>query len=78
MKCKKYTEHHHTLLHSYADCLSQKKPEEDGNKETHVAALSVNERVLLMTCKVEATAANGSSIIERALIDPGSSASFVH
>ena len=44
----------------------------------HVAALSVTEQVLLMTCKVKVTAANGSSTIARALIDPGSSTSFVH
>ena len=31
-----------------------------------------------MTCKVKVTAANGSSTIARALIDPGSSTSFVH
>ena len=31
-----------------------------------------------MTCKVKVTAADGSSTIARALIDPGSSASFVH
>ena len=31
-----------------------------------------------MTCKVKVTAPDGSSIIVRALIDPGSSASFVH
>ena len=31
-----------------------------------------------MTCKVKGTAADGSSTIARALIDPGSSALFVH
>ena len=31
-----------------------------------------------MTCKVKVTAPNGSSTIARALIDPGSSTSFVH
>ena len=47
-------------------------------EEAHVAALSVSEQVLLMTCKVKVTAPNGSSTIARALIDPGSSTSFVH
>ena len=41
-------------------------------------ALGVSEQVLLTTCKVKVTAADGSSTIVRALIDPGSSASFVH
>ena len=72
--CKKCIKHHHTLLHRDADCLSQKKPEEDGKEETHGAALSVSKQVLLRTCKVKVTAADGSSTITKALIDPGSSA----
>ena len=40
--------------------------------------LSVSEQVSLMTCKMTVTSADGSSTIARALIDPGSSASFVH
>ena len=51
---------------------------EDGKEETHVAALSVSKQVLLMTSKVKVTVANGPSTIARALIDPGSSALFVH
>ena len=51
---------------------------EGSKEETHVAALSVNKHVLLMTCKVKVTTADGSSTIERALIDPGFSATFVH
>ena len=43
-----------------------------------MAALSDSEQVLLMTCKVKVIALNGSSTIARALIDPGSSTSFVH
>ena len=46
--------------------------------EAHVAALSVNEHVLLFTCKVKVNAADWSSTIARALIRPGSSASFEH
>ena len=62
-----------------ADYLSQRKSEkEDCKEETHLAALSVNKQVLLMTCKVKVIAADGSSTIVRALIDPRSSASFVH
>ena len=71
--CKKRTKHHHTLLHRDAKCLSQRKSEnEDRKEETHIAALSVSEQVLLMTCKVKVIAADGSSTIVRALIDPGS------
>ena len=60
--------------------LSQSKPEnKEGKGQTHVAAtLSVSEQVLLMTSKVNITAPDGSSTIVRALIDSGSSASFIH
>ena len=89
--CKKCTKHRHTLLHRDAEYLSQRKPEkEDGKEKTPVAALSVIEhvllvaalsvieQVLLLTCKVKVTAAHGSSTIARAVIDPGSSASFMN
>ena len=81
--CKKCTRHHHTLLHTCTrrdvDNLTQRKPENvKGKEETHVLALSVSEQVPLMTCKVKVTAPDGSSTIARALIDPGSLASFVH
>ena len=77
--CKKCTKQHHTLLHRDADQAPRRKPEEKEDKEeTHVAALSVSEQVLLMTCKVKVTAPDGSSTLARALIDPGSSASYVH
>ena len=68
--CRKCTRHHHTLLHRDADNSSQRKPDnEEAKEEAHVAALSVTEQVLLMTCKVKVTAPNGSSTIARALID---------
>ena len=77
--CRKCTRHHHTLLHRDADNSAQRTPEyTEAKEEAHVAALSVTEQVLLMTCKVKVTAPNGSSTIARALIDPGSSTSFVH
>ena len=74
----KCTKKHHTLLHRDADQVPQRKMERDSKEETHVVALNVSEQVLLMTCKVKVTAADGSSTIARTLIDPGSSASFVH
>ena len=77
--CKKCTKHHHTLLHWDADYLPQTKSDiEEVKEETRAAALSVSEQVLLMTCKVKVTTADGSSTIVRALIDPGSSSSFIH
>ena len=70
--CKKCTKRHHVVLHRDADYLSQRKSKkEDGKEETHVATLSVNKQLLLMTCKVRVTSADGSStIIMRALLDP--------
>ena len=77
--CKKCTRDHHTLLHRDADNLTQKKPENtEGKEDAQVAALSISEQVLLMTCKVKVTAQDGLSTIARALIDPGSSTSLVH
>ena len=59
--------------------FTQKKLEnEEGKEETYVAALSVSEQVLLKTCKLKIIAPDRSSTIARALIDPGSSALFVH
>ena len=41
-------------------------------------ALTVSEQVLLMTCQVKVTAADSSSTLVTALMDPGSSGSYVH
>ena len=49
--CKKCTRYHHTLLHRDADNSAQKEPDNaEAKEEAHVAALSVTEQVLLMTC----------------------------
>ena len=62
--CRKCTRHHHTLLHRDADNSTQRKPDNaEAKEEAHVAALSITEQVLLMTCKVKVTAPNGSSTI---------------
>ena len=50
----------------------------EGKKEAHVVALNVSEQVLLMMCKLKVTTPDGPSIKVRGLIDPGSSASFMH
>ena len=66
--CRKCTKHHHTLLHRDANSSPQEKPKRgDKVEETHVVALTVSEQVLLMTCKVKVTAADGSSTISMAL-----------
>ena len=76
---KKCTKHHHTLLHRNASSVTQEKPKRnDKVEETHIAALTVHKQVVLMNCKVKVTAADGSSTKARALIDPGSAASYVH
>ena len=75
---QKCTRKHHTLLHRDADSVPQEKHKNDKVEETHVAALTVREQVLLMTCKLNVTAADGSSTLARALIDAGSSVSYVH
>ena len=78
LMCKECTKDHDMLLHRDDDCLSQQKPEENSKGETHVAVLCVNKQVLLMTCKMKVTTTDGTNTIARALIDPGSSASFIH
>ena len=60
--CKMCTKHHHTLLHRDADSVPHKR-DEDGKEETHVLALTVNEQVLLMTCEVKVTVADGSRVL---------------
>ena len=77
--CRKCTNCHRTLLQRDVSCLPQRKFEkEDDKEETHVAALSDSEQVLLMIWKVKVIIADGSSTIARAVIDPGFSALFVH
>ena len=62
--CKKCTRHHHTLLLMDADNLTKKKPDNaEAREEAHIAALSVSEQLLLMTCNVKDTAPDGSSTI---------------
>ena len=79
LRCKKCPKKHHTLLHRDADSVPQEKPKTDDKvEENHVAALTMSEQVLLITCKVNVTANDGSSTVARAVIDPASSASYVH
>ena len=62
--CKKCIKNHHTLLHRDAISVPQEKPKKDNKvEETHEAALTMSGQVLLMTCKVKVTMADGSSTI---------------
>ena len=57
--CKKCTKSDHTLLHRVVDSVPQEKPKKDDKvEETHIAALTLSEQVLLMTCKVKVTTAD--------------------
>ena len=88
--CKKCNRYHHTLLHMDGDfkakgdktveatkVATKESEEATGKEKCHLAAASRCEQVLLMTCKLKVISEDGSSTIARALIDPGSSASYV-
>ena len=76
---RKCTKNHHTLLDRDADSAPQEKPKVDTKvEETHVVVLTLSKQVLLMTCKVKVLVADESSTIARALINPGSSVSYLH
>ena len=62
---RKFPKKQHMLLYRDADSVPQEeRPKTDDKvEETHVAALTMNEQVPLMTCKVKVTAADGLSTI---------------
>ena len=77
MKCHKY---HHTLLHIEAG------PKKEGVKTertkvsrdmTYEAPTKRSEEVLLMTCRVEVMAPDGSGTQARALLDCAASTSLI-
>ena len=75
--CKKCRKHYHMLLHRDANYLSQRKPEnEEGNmEETHVAALN---KCYKRHSRWKSPHLMGLALWARALIDPRSSALFIH
>ena len=82
-RCKKCHNPHHTLLHidqrdQRKDQPSQPTPS-DQDQEVSANATTAKQKScsLLMTCQVLIIAPNGSPVKVRALLDGGSSASFV-
>ena len=84
-KCKKCQRPHHTLLHvephHTTPPTSSTNPGPAGSSaQSQVisnTAVKLRSSSLLMTCRVLVTSANGSSEEARALLDNGSSASFI-
>ena len=82
--CKKCQRPHHTLLHievqGDASSVSPQPPRPSGPSPTQTvssAAVKVSSSSLLMTCRVLVFAPDGSTIEARALLDNGSTSSFV-
>lgn len=81
-KCRKCQKPHHTLLH-----IDEKLPDPQGRGAnsteplnsivSHISQAVVKSHVLLMTCRVQVVAVDGSSTPARALLDSGSSTSFI-
>ena len=70
--CKKCNKHHHTLLHKAAD------PKTEGTQMvskdvTYAAPSKPSKEVLLITCRVEVIAPDGSITQARALLDSAAS-----
>ena len=74
--CTKCDRPHHTVLH-----MEAKKPNVDrtatNNVSTHTSLTNAPSTVLLMTCQVKVVAPNGAVTKARALLDTGSSTSFI-
>ena len=73
--CRKCHKFHHTLLHKEAET----KPEETKKptNTTYAAPSRRGEEVLLMTCRVEVMAPDGSITQARALLDCAASTSLI-
>ena len=83
-RCKKCQGPHHTLLHD--DQLQRREPEpvsrnpstaNDSGASSHTAATAWEPCSLLMTCQVLVISPSGASLRVRALLDSGSSTSFI-
>ena len=73
--CKKCRKQHHTLLHKEADTKSEEGKEPTGS--TYTASSRERKEVLLMTCRVNVMASDGSVTQARALLDCAASTSLV-
>ena len=82
-RCKKCQRLHHTLLHldqEERNCAASNQPHSDVPAPTQIvsnAAIKLRSSSLLMTCRVLVFAADGSTVEARALLDNGSTSSFV-
>ena len=81
-KCKVCQKPHHSLLH-----VGEKSDPPPGNETPGVppptapilshATMGIRSDLLLMTCRVLVQSSNGSTMEARAILDSGSTASFV-
>ena len=76
-KCKECQRSHHSLLHVNSDDPPQQKPADNTNTILSHTTTGLSPDALLMTCQVVIGSPNGSVVKARALLDSGSSASFV-
>ena len=79
-KCKKCHMLHHTLLHIDPDMRNDTSPRSSNPPSESVssnAAASPSSKSVLMTCRVVVHAPDGSAAEARALLDSGSTASFM-
>ena len=83
-KCRKCQRSHHTLLHveSQDDSGSNQKPprsppSDDTDRVASHAAVKLRSSSLLMTCRILVFGPDGSSVEARALLDNGSTSSFI-
>ena len=72
---KKYHKYHHTLLHIGAD--SKIEGTKVSKDVTYAAPSKQSEEVLLMTCRVDVMAPDGSVTQARALLDSVASTLFI-
>ena len=78
-RCRKCQRPHHTLLHLEAQSDAGTAPPQSPPTTQIVtnAAVKLRSSLLLMTCRVLVFAPDGSSVEARALLDNGSTSSFV-
>ena len=81
-RCRRCSNPHHTLLHN-EDHRKDQPSNQSRSTSSIPSQISVNtvaevsSNTLLMTCRIRISAPNGSSIEARALLDSGSSTSFI-
>lgn len=76
-RCKRCQKAYHTLLHLEAPSSAQEPPPALPTSVSNHAATGMQSHLLLMMCRVLVEAPNGYTTESRALLDCGSSASFV-